>query len=182
MNLWGCWMQERWSLLEKHVTAPRSQERQLVERGLQSKKPVGFYRYNEEPFRLRRKDFWPLPQARKLLQDFIPNLSHESDGLIFQVQQPYGAQAFIVVLLLSICETTLWRKELLIEQPWWTLHYPYRTCKRMPSAVILYSSNLGKCQRLLQNCEAMQIHMQPKGFISCRALRTDTSGAPLIGF
>lgn len=73
-------------MLEKHVAAPRSQERQIIERGFQTKKPVGFYRYNEEPFRLRRKDFWPLPQASKLLKDFIPNLCHESDGLIFQVQ------------------------------------------------------------------------------------------------
>lgn len=67
------------------MAGPRAQERQLIERGLQNKKPVGFYRYNEEPFRMRRKDFWPLPQAGKLLRDFIPNLSHESDGLIFQV-------------------------------------------------------------------------------------------------
>lgn len=78
-------MQERWHLVEKHVTAPRAEERHLIERGLQSRKPVGYYRYNEEPFRVRRKDFWPLPQAGKLLSEFIPKLSHECDGLIFQV-------------------------------------------------------------------------------------------------
>ena len=33
---------------------------------------------------MRRKEFWPLPRADKLLNKFIPNLSHEADGLIFQ--------------------------------------------------------------------------------------------------
>lgn len=36
---------------------------------------------------MRRKDFWPLTQARKLIHDFIPQLCHESDGLIFQGAQ-----------------------------------------------------------------------------------------------
>jgi len=78
-------MQKRWKVLEECVMKPRGVERAKIERGLQEKKPVGCYRYNEEPFRIRRKDFWPLPQAGKLLQDFIPNLSHECDGLILQV-------------------------------------------------------------------------------------------------
>ena len=91
-------LQERWHLLEKHVVSPRTHERDLVERGLQNKKPVGFYRYNEEPFRLRRKDFWPLPQAQKLLRDFIPNLSHESDGLIFQVATCFHPLTFSSVV------------------------------------------------------------------------------------
>lgn len=33
---------------------------------------------------MRRKEFWPLPRADKLLNKFIPNLCHEADGLIFQ--------------------------------------------------------------------------------------------------
>ncbi len=39
----------------------------------------------QELFHVRRKEFWPLTQADKLLHDFIPNqVSHESDGLILQ--------------------------------------------------------------------------------------------------
>lgn len=38
----------------------------------------------QELFRVRRKEFWPLPKADNLLNKFIPNLCHEADGLIFQ--------------------------------------------------------------------------------------------------
>lgn len=39
----------------------------------------------QELFHVRRKEFWPLTQAEKLLHDFIPNqIPHEADGLIFQ--------------------------------------------------------------------------------------------------
>ncbi len=34
---------------------------------------------------VRRKDFWLLSTVSKVLKEFIPKLSHESDGLIFQV-------------------------------------------------------------------------------------------------
>ena len=37
-----------------------------------------------EAFRVRRKDFWMLSAVGKVLKDFIPRLSHEVDGLIFQ--------------------------------------------------------------------------------------------------
>lgn len=43
------------------------------------------YEYHTELFSVRRKEFWPLQKAKSLLQNFIPTLSHESDGLIFQV-------------------------------------------------------------------------------------------------
>ena len=43
------------------------------------------YLYNQEPFHVRLKEFWPLTAARKVLASFIQNLSHESDGLILQV-------------------------------------------------------------------------------------------------
>ena len=43
------------------------------------------YDYSGEPFSVRRKDFYPLHLARKLITNFIPTLSHESDGLILQV-------------------------------------------------------------------------------------------------
>lgn len=34
---------------------------------------------------MRRKDFWLLSAVEKVLKGFIPSLSHEADGLIFQV-------------------------------------------------------------------------------------------------
>lgn len=70
---------ERWKMLEKEVIEPRNHERQHV---YQSRNP--YYRYDLEPFRVRRKDFWLLSTVNKLLKEFIPRLSHEADGLIFQ--------------------------------------------------------------------------------------------------
>ncbi|KAG9441683.1 hypothetical protein H6P81_017537 [Aristolochia fimbriata] len=70
---------ERWKLLEKEVIEPRNFERQYIH---QSKHP--YYRYDLEPFRVRRKDFWLLSTVTKLLKEFIPRLSHAADGLIFQ--------------------------------------------------------------------------------------------------
>ncbi|KAG4925192.1 hypothetical protein JHK87_050732 [Glycine soja] len=67
---------ERWKMLEKEVIEPRNQER------FQSRNP--YYRYDMEPFRVRRKDFWLLSTVTKLLSEFIPKLSHDADGLIFQ--------------------------------------------------------------------------------------------------
>ncbi|KAK2430126.1 mRNA-capping enzyme [Trifolium repens] len=63
-------------MLEKEVIEPRNQER------YQGKNP--YYRYDMEPFRVRRKDFWLLSTVTKLLNKFIPKLSHDADGLIFQ--------------------------------------------------------------------------------------------------
>ncbi|KAI3880412.1 hypothetical protein MKW92_053161 [Papaver armeniacum] len=71
---------ERWEMLQKEVIEPRNRERDYIH---QSRNPD--YRYDLEPFRVRRKDFWSLSTVTKLLQEFIPNkLSHEADGLIFQ--------------------------------------------------------------------------------------------------
>ncbi len=39
---------------------------------------------SREEFGLRHKDFWPLEQTPKLLSKFMKQLTHESDGLIFQ--------------------------------------------------------------------------------------------------
>ena len=50
------------------------------------------YEYHTELFSIRRKEFWPLLKAKSLLQNFIPTLSHESDGLIFQVPESGAAQ------------------------------------------------------------------------------------------
>ncbi|KAI3840521.1 hypothetical protein MKX03_014220 [Papaver bracteatum] len=71
---------ERWKMLEKEVIEPRKLERRYID---QSRNP--YYRYDLEPFRVRRKDFWLLPTVTKLLKGFIPKqLSHEADGIIFQ--------------------------------------------------------------------------------------------------
>ncbi|KAK7826784.1 mrna-capping enzyme [Quercus suber] len=67
---------ERWKMLEKEVIEPRNYERANV---LQCRNP--YYRYDLEPFRVRRKDFWLLSTVNKVLE---LKLSHESDGLIFQ--------------------------------------------------------------------------------------------------
>ncbi|CAJ1803497.1 unnamed protein product [Sphenostylis stenocarpa] len=67
---------ERWKMLEKEVIEPRNQER------FQGRNP--YYRYDIESFRVRRKDFWLLSTVTKLLNEFIPRLSHDADGLIFQ--------------------------------------------------------------------------------------------------
>ncbi|XAR50866.1 mRNA (guanine-N(7)-)-methyltransferase [Bertholletia excelsa] len=70
---------ERWKMIEKEVIEPRNQERHHI---YQSRNP--YYRYDLEPFRVRRKDFWLLSTVTKLLKEFIPKLSHDADGLIFQ--------------------------------------------------------------------------------------------------
>ncbi|KAL5710471.1 mRNA guanylyltransferase [Ranunculus cassubicifolius] len=67
---------ERLRKLEKEVIEPRNQER--------SSAPPQNYQFDMEPFRVRRKEYWPLSRASKLVDDLIPKLSHPSDGLIFQ--------------------------------------------------------------------------------------------------
>ncbi|MCL7039703.1 hypothetical protein MKW94_014887, partial [Papaver nudicaule] len=70
---------ERWMMLENEVLEPRNHERKYIHR---SRNPN--YEYELEPFRVRRKNFWLLSTITKLLRSFIPKLSHEADGLIFQ--------------------------------------------------------------------------------------------------
>ncbi|XP_074286616.1 uncharacterized protein LOC141611864 [Silene latifolia] len=70
---------ERWKLIEKEVVDPRKNERRAMD-----KHPKPPYRYDLEPFRVRRKDFWLLSTVGKVLKEFIPKLSHDADGLIFQ--------------------------------------------------------------------------------------------------
>lgn len=69
-------------MIETQVMIPRSKEK----KAMLDKAAKFVYLYGEEPFHMRRKEFWPLPQARKLLEDFIPKLSHEADGLILQAR------------------------------------------------------------------------------------------------
>ncbi|XP_058738029.1 uncharacterized protein LOC131610167 isoform X3 [Vicia villosa] len=70
---------ERWKLLEKEVIEPRNMEREALSKSLNP-----YYRYDLEPFGVRRKGFWLLSTVSKLLHKFIPQLSHSSDGLVFQ--------------------------------------------------------------------------------------------------
>ncbi|KAJ4778570.1 mRNA-capping enzyme [Rhynchospora pubera] len=72
---------ERWKLIEEEIIRPRNYERKQFEVEGRSN-PV--YRYDMELFGVRRKDFWLLSTVTKLLKEFIPRLSHEADGLIFQ--------------------------------------------------------------------------------------------------
>lgn len=72
---------ERWKLLEEEVVRPRINERKMFEC---EGKCSPIYRYDMEPFAVRQKGFWLLSTVTKLLKGFIPNLSHEADGLIFQ--------------------------------------------------------------------------------------------------
>lgn len=45
----------------------------------------GLINKQREPFSIRKKGFWDLDQAKKLLEPkFIKGLGHEPDGLIFQ--------------------------------------------------------------------------------------------------
>lgn len=64
------------------IVNPRLAERELSERGKLKYK----YDYNKEPFSVRKKGFYPLAESRKLVEKLIPQLTHESDGLIFQVR------------------------------------------------------------------------------------------------
>jgi mRNA-capping enzyme len=43
------------------------------------------YDWEWEAFAVRPKEFWPLDKARSVLDKMIPQLCHESDGLILQV-------------------------------------------------------------------------------------------------
>ncbi|XP_038681823.1 mRNA-capping enzyme-like isoform X3 [Tripterygium wilfordii] len=70
---------ERWKTLDRELIEPRNMERETL-----SKSIYPYYRYDLEPFGVRRKGFWLLSTVNKLLRNFIPQLSHESDGLIFQ--------------------------------------------------------------------------------------------------
>ncbi|GMH34397.1 hypothetical protein BSKO_02231 [Bryopsis sp. KO-2023] len=47
------------------------------------------YKYSEETFRIRRKDFWPLAHTKKIFH-MMEQLCHECDGLILQAyEDPY---------------------------------------------------------------------------------------------
>lgn len=66
---------ERFEMIRRDIVQPRTVEASCCQE---------WYSYDQELFRVRRKDFWPLSQTENLLRKFIPQLSHEADGLIFQ--------------------------------------------------------------------------------------------------
>ena len=81
-------VQDRYRILDQQVERPRDIERAQIARESRLERRHRQhceYDYGKEAFSIRRKNFWPLTQVRKLLDTFIPGLSHESDGLIFQV-------------------------------------------------------------------------------------------------
>ena len=68
---------ERLNIVREFVVEPRK-------KFLASTAPSGAYAAHKEPFSVRTKDFFPLKHARTFIEKFIPQLCHESDGLIFQ--------------------------------------------------------------------------------------------------
>ena len=68
---------ERFSKIARDVVDPRGAF--LAEAG-----KSGAYDFSREPFSVRRKDFAPLAGTAKFVNEFIPRLTHECDGLIFQ--------------------------------------------------------------------------------------------------
>ncbi|KAK9281057.1 hypothetical protein L1049_003950 [Liquidambar formosana] len=78
---------ERWEMMEKEVIEPRKKE-------ILSKRINPYHNYDLEPFSVRRKGFWLLSTVAKLLKKFIPELSHEADGLIFQVFKNLSGKSF----------------------------------------------------------------------------------------
>mgnify|MGYP006132026011 FL=1 len=68
---------ERFDRIARQVIEPRNVF--LADAG-----KSGAYDFSKEPFSVRRKDFAPLPGTAKFINEFIPKLTHECDGLIFQ--------------------------------------------------------------------------------------------------
>jgi mRNA-capping enzyme len=105
---------DRIRLIEREVERPRTLERQHFaktdaawRRSAQAAAEAGkpppprpfYYAYEDEPFGVRRKDFWPITAGEKVCRDFIPRLCHESDGLILQAADdgyvPYTCEALL---------------------------------------------------------------------------------------
>jgi mRNA-capping enzyme len=105
---------ERIRLIEREVERPRTLERQHFAKAHDSWRracaaaqsasrpspPQPFlYSYDEEPFGVRRKDFWPVTAGERVCRELIPRLTHESDGLILQAAAdpyvPYTCEALL---------------------------------------------------------------------------------------
>lgn len=82
-------MQERWFLIDQAVAEPRNLERAAILKDLgraaHHRRFRTHYMYQQEPFSMRRKEFWPVHAAEMLMDTFIPEkVCHEADGLILQ--------------------------------------------------------------------------------------------------
>ena len=66
---------ERYELIERLVVAPKKAFEHAAR---------GRYNAAAEPFHIRRKQFFEPARAAWLLHEFMPTLTHPSDGLIFQ--------------------------------------------------------------------------------------------------
>lgn len=70
---------ERWSVIDREVIRPRNDEKQ------KKVTDINGYRYEMEPFGVRIKAFCLLSSVeKKVFNELIPSLSHESDGIILQ--------------------------------------------------------------------------------------------------
>jgi len=93
-NLCGEPFVHRHKMIAEQIVAPRKEEQRLMAAGGWTARdgqkhpyPVR-YHYGQEPFFVRRKEFYDLSASDKILRDLIPNqLTHESDGLILQPAQ-----------------------------------------------------------------------------------------------
>lgn len=82
----------RFQILNSEVIEPRKRFFSRMQKS-------NYYEIERELFSIRLKKFYPLSSTRALLENFIPNLSHDSDGLIFQPQsskyEPYTFDALL---------------------------------------------------------------------------------------
>ena len=81
-------VQQRYMLMDE-VTRPRSEEAACMHRGGWPHK----YDYTAEPFRVLRKEFWPLHDHAQRQRHFLPTIRHENDGLILQARPPHACMA-----------------------------------------------------------------------------------------
>ena len=88
--------------IQSEVLGGRLQEVDILAQDARAqRRPRVNYIYPAEPFGVRRKDFWSLALADKVLHKMIPSLSHHSDGLILQ-PCVYGWCFHVSVLYVSV--------------------------------------------------------------------------------
>lgn len=86
VNLCDHPFKERYQLVHDQIIVPRQIEKVAIGEGRVAYR----YDYGLEDFSVRRKDFWPVFHARKILERFVSGLSHHADGLILQgYEDPY---------------------------------------------------------------------------------------------
>lgn len=70
---------ERLMIVQKELVEPRTHG---IKKGLIPR--------HEEPFSIRKKDFWPISKTKWVLETFMPTLTHENDGVIVApIMKPY---------------------------------------------------------------------------------------------